>query len=425
MPTVYNGSVAPGIALTCVNSDKFKTGCLSVNMVTRLQQSTASLSALLPRVLRRGSEEYPDIERISAALDELYGAYVEPVVRKKGELHCIGLYADFPDDRYIRGAESILEDVISITGGILLRPDMAGENLREDYLAGEKKNLIDDIRAAINDKRGYAVDRLLEEMCADEAYGVNRLGAEPEAEAITAESLTAHYRELTANSAVRLFYCGCAEPARVEDALRSSLSALPERENTRAPAAEVLLYPRESAPRLFTQALDVAQGKLTIGFRLGRAMNTPNYPAMSVFNAIYGGSVSSKLFLNVREKLSLCYYANSVVDKHKGIMVVSSGVDFAKFGAAQDEILEQLALVKSGDISDWEFQSAKRTVVTAVKSAMDRPSGLEELYFDSSVSAVYIDPEELCGMLEAVTLDDVVEVASEVEVDSIYTMTGS
>ena len=393
-------------------------------MVTRLERSTASLSALLPRVLRRGSEEYPDIEQLSSALDELYGAYVEPTVRKKGELQCIGLYADFPDDRYIPGSGNILEDVMSIAGGVLLKPDMRGGFLREDYIASEKKNLIDDIRAAINDKRGYAVDRLLEEMCAGEAYSVNRLGAEPEAGAITAQSLTARYRELIGNSAVKLFYCGCAEPARVEDALRSSLSDIPERNGSQTPATDVILHPREGAPRRFTQALDVAQGKLTIGFRLGKTMNAPNYPAMSVFNAIYGGSVSSKLFLNVREKLSLCYYASSVIDKHKGIMVVSSGVDFAKFEAAQDEILTQLSLVKSGDISDWEFQSAKRTVVTAIKSAMDRPSGLEELYFDSSVSAVYIDPGELCGMLEAVTMDDVVEVASGIEVDSVYTMTG-
>ena len=393
---------------------------MSINMITGLSKSTASLSALLPRVLRRGSVEYPDMERISEALDDMYGAYVEPIVRKKGEMHCIGLYADFPDDRYITGSGNILENVVSLACGVLLTPNMQNDKLREDYLISEKKNLIDDIRAAINDKRGYAVDRLLEEMCADEAYGVSKLGAEPEAEAITAQSLTAHHRDIIDNSIIKIIYCGCAEPARVEDALRASLGFIPARASSVLPATEIILRPRQDTPRRFTQSLDVTQGKLTIGFRLGKMMDPPDYPIMSVFNAIYGGSVSSKLFLNVREKLSLCYYANSVIEKHKGIMVVSSGVDFSKFDMALDEILEQLSSIKRGDISDWEFQSAKRTVVTGIKSAMDRPAGLDELYFDSSVSAIYIDPDDLCDMVEAVTLDDVVETASEIDPDSIY-----
>ena len=424
MSTIHSCNILPGVALTCVNSDKFKTGCMSVNIVTALKREKASLSALFPRVLRRGTKDLPDMERLAAALDDMYGAYVEPIVRKKGELHCVGLYSDFPDDRYIPGEGDVMERVISLTGEMLLSPDTNDGYLRDDYIAGEKKNLIDDIRAAINDKRGYAIDRLLEQMCADEIYGVNRLGSETEAEAITPETLTAHYRGTTEASAIKIFYCGSAEPSRVEAALRASLAGLPGRGGAKIPATDVVIEPRHSTPRLLTETLDVAQGKLTIGFRLGKAMQNPNYPALSVFNAIYGGSVSSKLFLNVREKLSLCYYASSMMDKHKGIMVVSSGVDFSKFDMARDEILAQLENIKKGEISDWEFQSAKRAVITAVKSAMDRPSGLEELYFDSSIAAVYIDPDELCGKIEAITPDDVVETASEIKVDSIYTMHG-
>ena len=381
------------------------------------------------------------MERISAALDDMYGAYAEPIVRKKGELHCMGLYADFPDDRYIPGADNILEGVISLAGGILLSPDMRGGCLRSDYIDSEKKNLIDDIKAAINDKRGYAVDRLLEEMCAGEAYGVNRLGSEAEAVSITPESLTAHYRKITGGSLVKIFYCGCAEPERVEAALRASLEGLwlpaqgaavhndsehgaAGRSSAGVPSTEVIFAPRGGSPRYFSDSLDVTQGKLTIGFRLGKTMENPDYPVLAVFNAIYGGSVSSKLFLNVREKLSLCYYASSMVDKHKGIMLVTSGVDFANFDKARDEIVAQLENVKKGDVTDTELQSAKRSVVTAVKSAMDRPSGLEDLYFDSSIAAVYIDPDHLCGKIEAVTKDDVVSAASDITLDSVYTMKG-
>ena len=424
MHTVCTNTIYPGVDLTCIKTEKFKTGCLTLNIICGLSRETASSNSLLPHVLRRGSSELPDMERIAAALDELYGARIEPMIRKKGELHSIGFYSDFPDDRYIPGGKSVLEETTALVGGMLLSPDIQDGLMRADYINSEKSNLIDDIRAGINDKRGYSIDRLLEEMCDGEQFGVNKLGSEATALEITPESLTAHYRSIIENSRIEAFYCGSAEPGRVESALRSALSVLPGRGTPTSPKTEIILRPATETPRRFTESLDVTQGKLTAGFRLGKPMENPDYPSMMVFNAIYGSGVTSKLFLNVREKLSLCYYASSILERHKGVMIVASGVEFSKFDAALDEILAQLANVKKGDVSDWELTSAKRAVVTAIKSSMDRPSGLEDLYFDSRVAAFPYDPGKLCENVEAVTLDSVVEIASGIETDSIYLLTG-
>ena len=420
MHKTFTREIVPGVRLTGINTDKFKTGCLTINLIGGLSRETAALSALLPRVLLRGSSEFPDMDHISAALDELYGARLVPLVRKKGELHCVGFYADFPDDRYIPQEEGILEKTAMMVGGILLSPNMLDGLFREEYVEGEKSNLVDDIRAAINDKRGYSIDRLLEKMCAEEAYGVGKLGREDEAVAITRESLTAHYHKLIADSQIEVLYCGSAEPDRVLSALRKALQNLPKRNKTEAPKTKILLYPEKGSPRRFTESLDITQGKLTIGFRMGRAMETPDYPAFFVFSSLYGGSVTSKLFLNVREKLSLCYYVSSMLDKHKGVMIVASGVEISNFDTALSEIIAQLESVKKGDISDWEFTSAKRYVATSMKAAMDRPGGLEELYFDSMITATPYDPIKLCESIETVTLDRVVEIASEIEPDSIF-----
>ena len=425
MHTVNTDSLAPGIALTCVNTDKFKTGCLSVNLVGKLSRATASSYALLPQVLRRGSAEYPDMGRIAAALDELYGARIEPIVRKKGELHCTGLYADFPDGRFIPGSGGVLEQTFSLALGILLAPDIQSGLLRSDYIESEKINLIDDIRAGINDKRNYSIDRLVGEMCAGEAFGVNGLGDISSAKAITAESLTATYRDILAGALIEVLYCGSAEPERVSSALLPALRDLPARADASVPETRVVLYPGSGLPRRVTEELDVAQGKLAVGFRLGRAMKgIPNYPALIVFNAVYGSGDTSKLFLNVRERLSLCYSVGSMIEKHKGVMVVTAGVDSLSFETALAEILAQLEQVKSGNISEQELLSAKRAVVTAIKSSMDRPPGLMDLYFDSKLSAARYDPVGLCGDVEAVTIGDVVEAASEAEPDTIYLLKG-
>jgi len=422
--SLHKSEISPGVSLTCINTHMFKAGCITINLLCKLDRETASLNALLPRVLRRGSKNLPDMDSITAALDDLYGVRIEPVIRKKGEIQCIGFYADFPDDRYIPGGESVLEKALGIVGDIMLSPCMHEDLLCSNYIESEKSNLIDDIRAAINDKRGYAVDRLLEEMCADEAFGVSKYGSEEKAQAITPESLTAHYHSLVRNSGIEIFYCGSAEPDRIRAALIPVFNALPERAPFSVPVTNIIYHPCTDTPRRFNEVLDVSQGKLTLGFRLGEAMKHPDYPAFMVLNAIYGGSISSKLFLNVRERLSLCYYASSMLDKHKGIMLVTSGVEFSKFDTALDEILAQLECVKNGDISDWEFTSAKRFVVTSIKSALDRPGGLEELYFDSVLASVPYDPAELSDMVESVTLERVVSAASGIKTDSIYFLSG-
>ena len=425
MHTVHANAISPGINLTCVVTDKFKTGSLSINLISSLRRDTAASSALLPQVLRRGSKELPDMERISSALDDLYGARIEPIVRKKGELHSIGFYIDFPDDRFIPGGGSVLEKAASLAGGMLLSPILHESLLRVDYIEGEKKNLIDEIRASINDKRTYSTDRLLEEMCGDEAYGVNRLGSEIEVNAVTPESLTSHYHNQLSTTNVEMLYCGSAEPDYVQSALRTALQGLPDRGDLKTPKTEIVLYPPDGSPRKIIEALDVSQGKLAMGFRLGKAMDKcPDYPAMMLFNTVYGAGATSKLFLNVREKLSLCYYASSMLDKHKGVMVVSSGIEFSNFDTALDEILTQLGHVQKGDVSDWELLSAKRSIITSIKSAMDSPSGLLELYFDSSIAAFPYDPDKLCEMIGDVTLDRVVDVASDIKLDTVYFLTG-
>ncbi|MDR3209552.1 MAG: insulinase family protein [Oscillospiraceae bacterium] len=417
--------LSPRVTLTCVNTDKFKTGCISVNLITPLSEGDASKNALLPRVLRRGTGLHPDMESLSEALDELYGARIEPLVRKKGELQCVGFFADFVDDDFLPAGENILERVFTLLGEILLAPRTHGGLLLAEYVDGERQNLIDDIRAAVNNKRAYAVDALVRRMCADEAFGVHRLGSEDAAGAITARNLTPHYQKLIAASRVEVFYCGMASPKRVELAAREALAPLLGNIKSAEPTTDVRLAPPTGEARRFTESLDVSQGKLSIGFRLGQTMLAPNYAALAVFNAAFGGAVTSKLFLNVRERLSLCYYASSTIEKHKGLLVVSSGVEFASFDRALEEILAQLDAIRAGDVSDWEFLSAKRAVVTSRCAALDEPRGLEDAYFDQRLAKIPYRPDEFAALAEAVTKDEIIAAANSAILDSIYFLTGT
>ena len=424
MGEVMRKEIMPFVNLTCIKTHKFKTSCLSVNLLTKLSKDTASKNALLPRVLRRGTSTHSDMESIAAALDDLYGARIEPVVRKRGEVHSFGFYADFADDDFLPEKEGLLEKVSDLVGEMLLSTKTWDGRLTSEYVDSERTNLIDEIRAEVNDKRQYSTRRLIELMCSKEAYGTGRLGTESTAKKITAANLTKYYRQVLSQSPLEIIYCGSADEKRVELAFRHALAGLPRGKVDMDIGTEIYFDRPASSERKYTDHMDVTQGKLAIGFRLGEVMKSPNYAALIVFNAIFGGGLTSKLFLNVREKLSLCYYASSVIEKHKGIMVVSSGIEFSKYEQTLSEIMKQLDAIKNGDIADWELDSAKKAVMSSYRTIMDQPHSIESYFFDQSITDLKLMPDEMAAYADCVTAENVRAVANSVITDTIYFLAG-
>ncbi len=416
--------ILPDVVLTCLQTEKFKTGCLSINLLCPLSRETASKNALVPYVLRRGTATLPDMAEISSRLDSLYGARIKPIVRKKGEIQVIGFYADFADDAFIPEESGILESVTALLGEMLLMPNTHGGLFRREYVDSEKEKLLEKLRGRINDKRSYSMQRLIELMCSMEDYSVQALGFEDEAENITSNSLTKHYRELIASSPLEIFYCGSADADRVKAAVKASLSGLPRSGEAPDLGTDIRMNSLEEKPRYFEEEMQVTQGKLAIGFRLGDCMEDPNTAAIRVFNSLYGGSVTSKLFMNVREKLSLCYFASSMADLHKGIVAVSSGIEFDKYDAALSEILSQLKAVKSGDFTAQELEAAKISLINDYRAVSDSPPALEDFYLNQSLIGPDCAPEELAALVEEVTAEDVISIAKGVECDAIYFLRG-
>lgn len=427
MTNVTQRELLPGVSLTAVHTTKFKSAYLGLQLLTPIEAETASANALVPMVLRRGTQRYPGMEAVSAALDELYGGAIEPVIRKKGETQCVGFIGSFLDDAYTPDGGRILERATGLMGELLLRPATEKGRFVPAYVEGERSNLIDAIRAQVNDKRQYAALRLVQLMCRGEPYGVDRLGSEDAAAAITAESLWTRYRELLRTARIELYYCGSAGADRVEAAFRAALEGLERAE----PDDLVLLdcgvrdNRDQDEPHYYEDALDVTQGKLALGFRTGGScIWEDDYPALMLLNALYGGTTTSKLFLNVREKLSLCYYASSQLEKLKGLMLVSSGVEFDKKQEAQDEILAQFENCKTGKFEPWELEAARRSVVSSLGTLTDSQSRLEDYWLAQAVAGVDEPPEALSARLERVTAEQVKAVAGRFELDTIYFLKG-
>lgn len=423
MSAVTRTQLLPGVFLTSVHTRKFKSSMLSMTLLTPLSRETAAVNALIPYLLRRGSEAHPDMLSLSAALDQLYGGAIDPVVRKKGENHCLGFVGSFLDDSYTLDGGRVLPQAAELMGELLLRPYTHQGAFCPDYTRQEKVNLTERIRAEINEKRQYASARVVEEMCANEPYGVSRLGREEEVEAITPQSAWAQYQDLLAHSRLELYYCGSADVNEVCFILQQALAGLPREGGY--PVAEVVIVPDAKETRRVEETLDVAQGKLTMGFRTGGiTAASKEYPAMVLCNALYGGTTTSKLFLNVREKLSLCYYASSTVHRYKGLMVVSSGVEFANVKKAEDEIMAQLEACRRGEFEPWEVEGARRYTVSSLLTALDSQGRQEDWWLGQAVAGLTEAPDELARRVDGVSVADAVAAAQKLSLDTVYFLKG-
>ena len=410
--------LAEGVFLTYVPAAKFKTGVLGAQLITPLEESTVAAGALLPAVLRRGTTAHRDMRSIAAELDRLYGASIAYTVRKKGENQCLGFVGSFLDERYVPGGERLLEPMADLLGELLLDPLTRNGRFLADYVESEKENLIDAIESILNDKRDYADARLLQEMCAGEPYGISRFGDEAGLAKINNQKLYAHSQRMMSSSRLELFYCGSAECHRVEEALLTAFSSL-----TRGPQTEPeppRRFAAPSQPRLVTEEMDVTQGKLSMGFRC----DTDDEPAMILANLMFGGSSNSKLFLNVREKLSLCYYASSGYHRSKGIITVSSGIEAQNYEVARREIAAQLEAVQNGDFEPWELEGARSCMLSSLRSREDSAGRLEEYYLGQAATGLWEDTDALIAQLEAVTPERVAEAARSIRLDTVYFLTG-
>ena len=410
----------PGVTLRCCRDERFKQGILCLQFLRPMCREEAALNALLPSVLLRGCKSAPDMRAITLRLDDLYGASVGALVRRTGDIQSTGLSCGFIDDRFALEGDTVFAPTLRFLEEILLDPVTVNGAFSPEYVASEKQNLIWTLEAQRNDKRSYASNQLLKQLCKDDSYGIPRLGEIADVEAITPEGLYAHYRKVLEESPVHVFYVGSAEAETVADALRPMLRnlaklpvALPAQTGLTAGA-----FTRQE------ERLDVAQGKLGMGFVTPITLRDPRYAAIQVVNTIFGAGMTSKLFMQVREKMSLCYDIGSGFHGSKGILTVFAGIEFDKEEIVREEILRQLREITCGNITELEMAAAKEALLSMLRSYHDSPGAIEGYYASAAISGIGMDTSQFMAAVEAVTTADVVEAAKTLQLQSVYFLRG-
>ena len=413
-------TIAPGVTLRYVRDTRFKQGGFSFQLVRPMCKEEAAKNALLPAVLLRGTRSCPDLRTVTQRLDELYGAAVSPLVRRVGDCQTTGLYCSFMDDRFALPGDRVLDPMTEFLGELLLDSPVEQEGFLPAFVESEKSNLISTIECERNDKRLYAQNRLLETMCAPDSFGLPRLGRPEQIHAIEPIALRRSYLDALQTNPIHIFYVGSAPAEEVARLLAPIARGLSKKSVPVPPQSGL----KTGAPGELTEEMDVTQGKLCMGFTTPITNRTEEFAAMQVLNVLFGGGMTSKLFQNIREKLSLCYSIGSVYYSVKGVVTVSAGIDFDRKDCVREEILHQLDACCRGHIAQTELTAAREALCSSLRATHDSPGSIEGYYATAALSGLEMTPEQYIRAVEAVKKEQVVRCARQLELHTTYFLRG-
>ncbi|GAA4701293.1 EF-P 5-aminopentanol modification-associated protein YfmF [Brevibacillus fulvus] len=406
-----------GMNVHILSTEKFKTTTIVVMIEQALSEEHVTKTALLSLVMKRATARFPDTKQLREYLNFLYGAIFDVDVFKKGERQILQLYMEVPNEKYLSAETPLLEEAVRFLGEMLTRPYLENNAFAEKYVTAEKESLRKRIESLIDDKMRYANQRVTEEMCKGEPYALLANGRIEDIAGITGANLYAYFQELIRENPINIFVVGDVDKGQISEYIathfalqRSRAKALPATQVNKA-VAEV---------REVIERLEVNQGKLNIGCRTSITYRDDDYPALLVFNGVLGGFPHSKLFMNVREKASLAYYAVSRLESHKGILMMMSGIDVTNYEKAVSIIKEQVELVRNGEISESEMNQTKATLANQYRELLDNPRSTIDFAYNGVLSGRERKLQELLREIEQVTVADVKRVAAKLQMDTIY-----
>ena len=411
----------PGIVLRCFSDDRFKQEGISLQWVRPMCREEAAANALLPTVLLRGCESAPDLRAITLRLDDLYGAAVGAQLRRVGDYQVTGLSCSVMKEKYALSGDAVFAPMIAFLQELMFCPLTENGVFCKEIVDSEKRNLLSAIAAQKNDKRSYASAQMLKMMCKGDSFGIPRLGEKADVEAITPESLYAHYQKLLRESPVQIFYVGATDPEKLADLLRPAFAKL-DRQPIELPAQTAF---HDLGGGEQTERMDVAQGKLCMGFVTPVTLRDPDFAATQIFNTIFGGGMISKLFMKIREEMSLCYDISSSYHGSKGIVTVSAGIDPDMDTKVRQEILRQLEACQKGDFTRQELTAAKQALLSQLKATHDSPGAIEGYYAVSALSGLPLTPDDYIRAVEQTTAEEVAAAARQVKLHTVYFLRGA
>lgn len=411
--------IKKGIKLHLIRNEKFKTNLVSVFLTTDLNRENITKNSLIPAVLRRGSKNMPTQEDISTKLEEMYGASFNCGIDKRGDNQVLKFYIEAINSKFLpQDAENILDETIANLLEIVFNPLIEDNAFLKTYVEQEKVNVAQLIDGKMDNKARYAVDRCIEEMYRNKPYSLYKYGYKEDLDNIDEKSLYKYYKELLNTCKIDIFVSGI-----IDEQISDRICKMPEIQNLNDRNAifnmSNLQENINNNEQIINEAMDVTQGKLVLGLNLDTKDENMQYVAL-VYNEILGGSANSRLFQNVREKASLAYVASSSYVKIKNNIIINCGIEIKNYDKTLKVVREQLEELKNGNFSENDIDTAKKCLVSNIK-IIDDEQDTEIMYFyGQEFYKTKLDINQYIEKIQSVTKQDVLNIAQNIKIDTIY-----
>lgn len=409
-----------GIKLHTINTDKFKTNLISVFMTTKLTRENVTRNAVISAILRRGSSTMPSQEEISKQMEEMYGASFDCGLDKTGDNQVLKFYIETINDNFLPQKEgNMLKTSMEKLLEIVFNPYIENESFKPEYVEQEKNNIKQRIEGKIDNKARYALDRCIEEMYKEEPFGLYKFGYVEDLENIDGKNLYDYYKELIDFCKIDIFVSGM-----IEDNINQLVT---DNENIKKLTERTPKYvvPKELNKNLpkqenvVTDSMEVTQGKLILGLDVCLDKEELRYDTL-IYNSILGGSANSKMFQNVREKAHLAYVASSSYLRYKNNIFINCGIEIGNYEKALELIKQQIEDMKKGEFTEEDIQNAKKGMIAAIKTINDEQDTEITYYFGQELSDSNISIQEYMNRIEKVSKEDVVDIAENVAINTVY-----
>jgi len=411
-----------GVTLYIRKSDQFKTINFSVKWKSALDEKKSALRAVLANVLEESNGRYRSQTEFRNALDELYGTVLYTDAGKRGETHIVSLSAECVNDEYLSEG-GVLEEVLSLIKTVIFDPNIVNGQFDETVVNREKRSVKERIRSLYDDKTRYAQKRLLELLRPGSAASAPSYGTEETVDALTSAELFAAYESMLNEDEIDIYVVGDIDEDDMTEKIRSLLTFKGRKVHERQTATQQTAT-QETEVRHVREKQDMKQGKLHLGFTTPVTFRHPDYAKMQMTNGVFGGFAHSKLFINVREKESMAYYASSSYSSHYGLLYVMAGIDAELEEKAVKLISEQLTALQQGEITDLEMEQTKALLANGIKSAFDSARGQIEVFDQYKELDENFTADTIIAGWESVTKDDVKTMASEIKLEIVYLLSG-
>lgn len=407
-----------GVEGLFIENQRFNTTSISFNFYLPLKKENVAENALLPFILTSSGKDYPSFSALNFKLNKLYGARLDASTEKYGDCQLLRMTVSVIDDRFTLDGDSLVKQASELLLGLVFNPSVENGSFLESDVKREKRKAIEHIKGEIAEKRIYAKNRLISEMYKDTPYGLPKCGTVEMVEAVTGESLYKAWKNMLSSAFVRVHVVGAVLPNRFFEDIGERFETV-ERFNI---TDCKLCLPTKSLekPNTVFEKMDVKQGKLVMGFSCDMYGDDDLSLPLMVMCDIFGGGPYSRLFSNVREKMSLCYYCSASSVRYKGLLTVDSGVEVGNADKAQQEILNQLEIIKKGEFTDFEFESSIKSICDSLSTYNDSQNSLDLWYALKINNQNIYSPEDIAEKIKKITREDVIYAANGVKLHTVY-----